>query len=193
MTMIVSEVAIFATADGALAVLAPAGTALRTGQASVPLPAGYTPETWRWDATKRLMVEDFAKVKAATIQRLKDEAEQLKMRSLSQGGAKKAEYAANQAEVRDADQLGGALLTTISTLKLVTGGLEARFPQATANAAEFGDTIPDALNRFRGGIARSAPCPKISAREARVCSDIRAATTRTAYDAILAKHKWPAA
>ncbi len=187
-------IVVYSKATGAILYRGPKNAPIPSSDYSwVPLPTGYAEGTHSWNASVRMMVDDLAKVKATTIQRLKDEAEQLKMRSLSPGGAKKEEYAANKAEVRDADQLGGALLTTISTLKLVTGGLEARFPQATANAAAFGDTIPDALNRFRGGIARAAPCPKISAAEAKVCADIRGASTRAAHDAVLAKFKWPAA
>lgn len=155
------------------------------------LPAGVDPGnlilvagTW---------VEDPANVEAILLTAIKAEAERRKMAFLSPGGAKSTEYSDQAAEVRFFWSLGG---TTTAVLGLIGVWSPARraavFPCATANAAEFGDTIDKAIARFSAGMARSAEKEAIAAVEAKVCAAIKAATTASAKRAIAAAVTWPA-
>jgi hypothetical protein len=83
MAAVVSEIAIYATATGALAVLAPAGTPLRAGQAAVKLPDGYRTDTFDWNTTTRTMIENASKLEAVLVHQVKAKAADLKALPLS--------------------------------------------------------------------------------------------------------------
>jgi len=189
-TTVTSEIAVFDAVTGKIAFLGPKGMTLRAGQSSVALPAGFTPEIWIWDATKRMMVESLPKLKDYLVTAIKADAETKKMALLSAGGAKKAEYAEKRQEVISYDALatgvGGvvAQLTSLSTARRKT-----MLAHADADAAAHGDTVAAAIERFRGGISRSSTTPLIAAAEAAACDAIRAATTIAAARAVVVK--WP--
>lgn len=190
---VASEIAIYALSDGALACLAPATAALRAGQASVRLPAAYSPDTYEWNATSRTMVASAAKVEAKLIADVKARAEAEKMRVLSSGGAKKTEYADKYREVVAWDTLAGTaaqILIAFNTLS--TQQRAVRFAYAIADAAAFGDTPADAIARFKAGIAKSTSAATLAAIEAKACAAIKAATTVAAKQAAAAAVTWPA-
>ncbi len=146
--------------------------------------------TERWDWSARAIVEDAARVETRLIALVKAEAERRKMEHASAGGYKKAEYAAKEREVAAWDALGataGAIL--VAFMALAPAARAARFPYAVASAASFRDTPAAAIDRFRAGIARAAPIPRIAGVEEAACNAIRAARTaaakRAAYAAII--------
>lgn len=152
---------------------------------------------WAWDATKHRCVridmapvpatqsfvgdkwvDDAGKVETLLLGAVKVEAERRKMLAMSPGGAKKAEYAEKRAEVVAWDSLGGtasAILVAFNALPQAVR--ESRFGHAIADAAAFGDTPAAAIGRFRVGLGKAAAFRLVSALEAKVCADIRAATT----------------
>ncbi len=149
--------------------------------------------TQRFNATTGAWEDAAALVEAQLIVAVKEEAERRKMMMATPGGMKKAEYAEKRAEVLASKSLGsnlGTILAAINLLPLATR--QTRFAHALADSALFGDAITDALARFEAGMARADVITKISAREAKACADIRAATTATAKRAAAAAIVWPA-
>lgn len=188
-----SEIVIFDKATGARVMLAPASLKpTDPTQGWVALPAGFSEETFSWNATTRVMAEDLAKVRAVLLASVKSDAEQRKMTFLSAGGAKKAEYAQKAAEVSFYDSLGGSLSTILAALALLSPAQkQAKFGYATADAAANGEpTIVNAIARFRGGMEGSNKVPAIAAAEAKACAAIKAATTIAAARAAAAV-TWP--
>lgn len=191
----VPEIAVFSRATGAIIHIttktnAPAATDAKLG--TIALPAGFSEATWEWNATTRTFVENAAKVEAVLIAAVKDEAEQRKMLMATPGGMKKAEYAEKRAEVLAWKALGtsvGSILAAFNLLPMATR--QTRFAHALDDSAEFGDTPADAIARFEAGMTRAAPTTRISAREARTCARIRAATTIAGKRAAAASLVWP--
>lgn len=175
-----SEIVIFDKATGAKAMLAPASLKpTDPKQAWVALPAGFSEDTFSWNATTRVMAEDLAKVRAQLLAGVKAEAELRKMAFLSAGGAKKAEYAQKAAEVAFYDSLGGSVTTIVAAINLLTAAQrQAKFGYSLADAAAFGEpNIVNAIARFRGGMEGSNKVTAIAAAEAKACAAIKAATT----------------
>lgn len=184
----------FFDGTGALLMIGPKSLPMPPGAASwSPLPTGYSDETHSWNSVARMMVEDAAKVEVKLITAVKMEAERRKMALLSSGGAKKTEYADQAAEVRFFWSLGGTATAVMGTIGLWSPARRAAvFPCATANAAEFGDTIDKAIARFSAGMAGSAGKEAIAAREQKVCANIKAAVAPGAKRSAAAAVAWPA-
>lgn len=145
----------------------------------------------RWNGSA--WVEDAAKVEAGLLALLKAEAERRKMTFLSAGGAKKAEYAQKAAEVAFWDSLGGTVTAIVAAFNLLPASArQAKFGYALADAAAFGDTVQDAIARFRAGMTSSQKVPSIAAVEAKGCAAIKAATTAAAKRAAATAVNWPA-
>ena len=158
---------------------------------TVPKPGNQT--TQRFNPVTKAWEDSAALVEAQLIASIKEEAERRKMTMATPGGMKKAEYAEKRAEVLASKSLGsnvGAILAAINLLPLATR--QTRFAHALADSAVFGDTITAALARFEAGMTRADVITKISAREAKVCADIRAATTVASKRAAAAEVVWPA-
>lgn len=186
MTLIVSEIAIFNAADGTLAVLGPAGTPLRPGQASVALPAGYSPETFDWNAATRTMIENAAKVEATLLPLVDTQRETFQMTVLTPGGAKKYVYNRKAAEAIAAS---GIVATVLNALTLVDK--KRKYPFAYAESALTGDTLSTVLARFEAGMNTSAiENARIEAVAQKAKRDIKAATTVTAKRAAYAAINW---
>lgn len=152
------------------------------GLSAAPVPAGY-PNNAHWDVGSRSFVagEDVAQVEAQLISAVKAEGERRKMATMSNGGAKKAEYAGKRAEVMEWDRLGNTATAILTAFNLLPNAIRSnRFAYAIADAAAFGDTVDAAIARFRAGLAISASVPAISAAEAKACAAIRAAGTAAA-------------
>jgi hypothetical protein len=107
--LVVSAIAIFTTATGAHVTNAPAGAKLRDGQSSVALPAGYSDETFGWNATTRMMVEIPSKVQASLIAKVKAKNEDLVRSIYSTNFGKQKKYSRKQQEILDFRALSGAL------------------------------------------------------------------------------------
>lgn len=158
----------------------------------VALPSTYWTAGYRWGWQGRTPVEDAAAVQVDQITAVKAEAERRKMKLLSAGGAKKAEYAEKRAEVLAWDTLGG----TAAAILLAFNGLSAlvrqtRFAHALADSAAFGDTPADAIARFRAGITKAVTIPAICAAEAKACAAIKAASTASDKRRVAASVSWP--
>lgn len=143
----------------------------------------------KWNGTA--WVEDLQKAKDLAIDSIKTQAEQRKMAFLSNGGAKKAEYAQKAAEVAFFDSLGGSVNTILSAIGLMTASArQAKFGYSLADAAAFGDpNIVNAIERFRAGMTSSNKVPAIAAVEAKACDTIKKATTVAAVKAVTVT--WP--
>lgn len=187
------SVAFFDSA-GALLMIGPKNLPMPPGAASwSPLPTGYSDETHSWNSTSRTMVEDASKVEAKLISTVKADADRRKMTLLSRGDAKSTEYADQAAEVRFFWSLGGTATAVMGTIGVWSSARRAAvFPCATANAAEFGDTIDKAIGRFSAGMARSGGKEAIAAREQKICANIKAAAAPSAKRAAAAAAAWPA-
>lgn len=184
-------IAIYSISTGDVVVLAAADAPLRPGQASVALPGDYDEEIYEWSRATRTMIPSLAKVEAALIAVIKQEAERRKMKLMSPGGAKKAEYAEKRAEVNFWDTLGGSLSAILVAFNLMPAAQrQTKFAWALADAAAFGDTVDKAIGRFRAGMASSASVTTIAAVEARACAAIKSATTVSAKRAA-AVVAWP--
>lgn len=184
MTTIQSDIAIFSTADGSLVLLAPKATALRTGQGSSPLPVGYSHDTWRWDATKRQMIEQMALVDAQLVALVKAEAARLKMNAISPGSAKPQEY---RLKGEEAKASANVLVTVLNAL--LPAAAMTQYPTAATEAQITGDPLATVLSRYRTGSTASDPeVRRIAAIEWQGKVKIRAAATgplkRAAYLAI---------
>jgi len=192
MALVVAAVAIYNVADGKLILIGPTGTMPRSGQGWTPLPTGYSEDTFAWNASVKMMVEDLGRVKAVLVAEIKAEAEQRNMQLLTAGGAKKAEYAEKRQEVISYDSLAtgvGGIVQAMTTL--ATPRRKVMLAHAEADAVAHGDTVAAAIERFRGGINRAATTPLIAAAEAAACDAIRAATTAASARAAAAAVKWP--
>lgn len=138
-------------------------------------------------------VEDPAKVRAQLLAAVKAEAEARKMAWLSAGDAKKAEYAQKAAEVAFFDSLGATVTLALAALNAMPASVkQAKFGFALADAAAFGDAVPDAVARFRAGMGASTKVPTIAAAEAKACAALKAATTVAAMRAVVTGITWPA-
>lgn len=195
MEPIQSVAAVFKRSTGELVHLAPAHLLPAANDPILgisPLPSDFSEETWDWSKTTRTMVESTAKVEAVLIASIKVEAERRKMLVLSPGGAKKSEYAEQAAEVRFFWSLGGTVTAILGVIGLWSPERRAAvFPCATANAAEFGDTLDKAIGRFFAGMTSSSSKNAIAAREQRICAAIKAAATTSAKNAVAATATWP--
>jgi hypothetical protein len=170
----------------------PTGMAVAGGKL-IARPAGYDAATWSWSTAAGAFVEDVAKVEAKLLADLKADAENRKMSFLTNGGAKKAEYAAKRAEVAFWDSLAGTATAAVAALAQLSAPTKsAKFAYATADAAAFGDTIAAAIERFRAGANRCAKVPEIAAAEAKATAAIRSATTPKMKRAAAAAVTWPA-
>lgn len=178
MKPVVSAIAVYDRATGAMSYLAPADH--RPTDASltwVALPAGFD-ATWKWEAAKRSMIEDATRVEAQLIAEVKAEAERRKMLAMSPGGAKKAEYAEKRAEVAAWDSLATAPAAILAAFNALPKEVrESRFGHVLADAAAFGDTPVAAIARFRAGMGKAAALRTVSALEAKTCADVRAASS----------------
>ncbi|PCG09644.1 hypothetical protein COA17_07230 [Sphingomonas ginsenosidimutans] len=138
-------------------------------------------------------IEDPAKVRAQLLAAVKAEAEGRKMTFLSNGGAKKAEYAQKAAEVAFFDSLGATVTLALAALNAMPAAVkQAKFGFALADAGAFGDTVPAAIERFRVGMTASNKVPTIAATEAKACAALKAATTVAAMRAVVTGITWPA-
>ena len=203
MTMIVSEIAIFAVADGSLAVLGPASTPLRSGQGSVPLPADYSPETWKWDATKRMMYEVPALVEAVLVGKVKSTNEALVKTAYSQNYGKQKKYSRKQQEVLDFRALTPALGTLTDVLSaplsafvpnfasIAAAPRRKKFRFAMAQAAKRGVPVDVIIAEFEGAIETNEDrVANWEAVELEAIRAIKAATTAAAKRAAYAAINW---
>jgi len=190
----VPAVAFFDRDTGELLMIGPKDLRMPASSASwSPLPTGYSDQTHSWSASARMMMEDAEKVATKLLAIVKAEAEQRKMTLLTPGAAKKTEYAEQAAEVRLFWSLGDTAAAVMNTIALwEESRCMAVFPCAMANAAQFGDTMDKAIERFAVGIGRSASKETIAAKEQRICVDIKAAPTFYDKRAIFARRAWPA-
>jgi hypothetical protein len=158
------------------------------------LPAGGDEAYQTWNKTTKTWEEDPTKVETMLLDDIKRKAEQLKMGSLSPGGAKKTEYADKAREIVAWDQLGGTLAAILAALALLPPDVRAvRFAYAYADAAAHGDTPQAAIARFKAGMTKSNPVPRLAAFEAKLCLDIKNAATAAQKRAVAAAAatKWP--
>jgi hypothetical protein len=150
--------------------------------ATVPLPADYSGQTHAWSTSARQHLPSASVAKAWLIQKVKDEAEQRKMAVLTAGGAKKAVYAQQAAEVV---AYRAAPVLALLGMMLVVDRKKFRF--AYWSAKKRGEpTIATAIARFEAGADPSnEDVARIEAIEQDACRAIRDAST---YDAVRAAH-----
>ena len=160
-----------------------------TGCVVVDAPGDYTAKTYLYNGSN--FVEDVARLEAEMISVIKSEAELKKMAAMSAGGAKKTEYAAKERELATRNTLGGTLSAIAVALNAMTVERRALlFPYHVADAAAFGDTLDASFARTSAGMATSASVPALAAKEAKLCYDIRHATTTVAKRVLFAARSW---
>ena len=196
---VTSEIVVFAKADGALRYLAAKNMAPAASDAKlgwVALPDGYEAAMWDWSATKRQMVESAAKVEAMLVAAINDERETRQMAAMTTGGAKKAVYAMQQAEVLAWAGLGSVGASTTQLVAafnlLPLTARKQKFYFAILSAEKRGEpNIAAAIARFSSGAASSNyEVARIEAI-ARACIDaVKAATTAATKRAAAAAIDW---
>ncbi|MBW6522398.1 hypothetical protein KZ810_02705 [Sphingomonas sp. RHCKR47] len=196
---VTSEIAVFAKADGALQYLAAKSAAPKSGDpklGSVSLPAGYDAALWEWSTAKRQMLESAAQVQAMLIDQINAEREVRQMTAMTAGGAKKAVYAMQQAEVLAWSGLGAAGATTTQLIAafnlLPLTARKQKFYFAMMSAEKRGETsIALAIARFSAGAASSNyEVARVEAIARAGIDAVKAATTASAKRAAAAGVDW---
>jgi len=118
-----------------------------------------------------------------------DEREVRMMTSLTNGGAKKYEYAEKAREVRDYRSLGGAVVSGL-LLPLNIAGTRDRFAWSMAEVDDTGDTLEVVITRYEGAMKRSMFARKVAARAQKLKRQINAAAP-SGRAAIFAARSWP--
>lgn len=184
LSLTVSEVAVFKLESGNLVLVGPAGTLLREGQGSVPLPSDYSELTHSWNATVRQMVEDPAKVQTMLVTKIKTTAATKKMAAMSPGTSKTEEYRQKGVEIAASAALTASILNTLTAANAL-----AQYPAAYAESQLSGDPLATVLARFKQGATSSNPeINRLSAIEQvyvrRVKAAVTAADKRAAFNSI---------
>ena len=193
--LIVPTIAVYNATTGELRDLAAAGNVPK-GYSSCSLPADYNEVTWRWNVTARAMVEDASRIEAALIKSINDERETRQMAAMTTGGAKKAVYAMQQAEVLAWAGLGAVgatttqLIAAFNLLPLTTR--KQKFYFALMSMAKRGEpNIAAAIGRFSAGAAGSnAEVARVEAIAQDGIAAIKAANTAAAKRAAFAAVSW---
>jgi hypothetical protein len=111
------------------------------------------------------------------------------MTQLTDGGAKKYEYAEKAREVRDYRGLSGSVVGSLLIPLNLTGTRE-RFAWAMAEVEETGDTLEVVITRYETAMKSVALARKVAARAQKLKRTIRAAVP-AARDAIYQARAWP--
>jgi hypothetical protein len=149
---------------------------VRFDLANKPIPIAATPETAEQALVRML----------ATID---GEREVKMMTTLTDGGAKKYEYAEKSREVRDYRTLGGSATAGL-LLPLNVAGTRDRFGWAMAEVDDTGDSIETVITRYEAAMRRDLLTRKVAARAQKLKRQIRAAAP-SARAAIFNARAWP--
>ena len=171
-------IGIYRISDGVLLrVVADSDAASRenmAGCATTAAPTDYA--SGLYDFTGGAFVEATARIRPLLLAGIDAENERRQMAMLTAGGAKKWVYAAKAAEVHDYRNVIGAALATLTAAEKT-----ARFPFASAEAADSGDSLATVIARYEAGIAASrATVAQIEAIAQRAKRGVRAAATAAA-------------
>lgn len=126
---------------------------------------------------------------ARMISSIDSEREVRMMIQLTDGGAKKYEYAEKAREVRDYRSLSGSAVGSL-LIPLNLNGTRDRFAWAMAEADETGDTLEVVITRYETAMKSVAFARKVAARAQKLKRTIRAAVP-TARDVIYQARSWP--
>jgi hypothetical protein len=154
------------------------------------------PGTARYDLAKRVVpIAPAPETPARALQRMlgtiDGERETRMMASLTDGGAKKWEYAEKGREVRDYRSLAGAIIAGL-LLPLNIAGTRERFAWAMAEVDDTGDTLEVVITRYEGAMRRAQVSRKVAARAQTLKRQISAAAP-VARAAIFDARTWPTA
>jgi len=126
---------------------------------------------------------------ARMLDTIDDEREVRMMTSLTNGGAKKYEYAEKAREVRDYRSLSGTVVSGL-LLPLNISGTRDRFAWSMAEVDDTGDTLEVVITRYEGAMKRSMLARKVAARAQKLKRQINAAA-QSGRAAIFAARSWP--
>lgn len=168
------------------------------GHEPIPCPnPAIVPGEWRWGGgvfSPRTMPEPTPdELRADLIARVKQTAEEWRMRYMSPGGAKKAVYSMKQAEVEAFNALGTTLAGRLAALlNLPATARGRRFRYALAEAALRSEPdISKTIERFAAGAdASNAGSARVEAVEQVAVANLQAAKTLGEMRAIYAAVKW---
>lgn len=133
------------------------------------VPKGIAIECARVEGDR--IIEDPSLIEAGEMARIQAEAATLRAQYLT--ADKGFIYAQKLREVQSWRDMAAATLAALSSSQR-----QQRFPFAHADAAEHGDTIAAAIDRFEAGISASiARIAKLEARTQKALADLRAAKT----------------
>lgn len=111
------------------------------------------------------------------------------MTQLTDGGAKKYEYAEKAREVRDYRGLSGSVVGSL-LIPLNLSGTRERFAWAMAEVDDTGDTLEVVITRYETAMKSVVLARKVAARAQKLKRTIRAAAP-AARDAIFQARAWP--
>jgi hypothetical protein len=134
-------------------------------------------------------VETVEQQLARMLDTIDEEREVRMMTSLTNGGAKKYEYAEKAREVRDYRSLAGAVIAGL-LLPLNVAGTRDRFAWSMAEVDDTGDTLEVVITRYEAAMKRSTLARKVAARAQKLKRLINAAAP-SARSAIYAGRTWP--
>ncbi len=186
MANVVAAIAIYTTATGALVIIAPSGTPLRSGQSSVDLPMGYNDTTFSWSTATKTMIENPGKIEKVLLAQVDAKRETSQMLVLTNGGAKK--YVYNRKD-NEASKSSGVLASVLNALSLTDK--QKNYPAATKETMLTGELLSVVLLRFQAGMAISAnEVDRIEAIAQVGKRAIKAATTAADKRAAFAAINW---
>jgi len=128
---------------------------------------------------------------ARMLDTIDEEREVRMMTSLTNGGAKKYEYAEKAREVRDYRSLGGTVVSGL-LLPLNIASTRDRFAWSMAEVDDIGDTLEVVITRYEAAMKRSMLTRKVAARAQKLKRQINAAAP-SGRAAIFAARNWPTA
>jgi hypothetical protein len=123
------------------------------------------------------------------IASIDSEREMRMMLQLTDGGAKKYEYAEKAREVRDYRSLSGSAVGAL-LIPINLSGTRDRFAWAMAEVDETGDTLEVVITRYETAMKSVSFARKVAARAQKLKRTIRAAAP-AARDAIYQARSWP--
>ncbi|KQU53222.1 hypothetical protein ASG67_10465 [Sphingomonas sp. Leaf339] len=167
----------------------PGGSSIRTDDVSEPGTVKYDTAGNRVAISLSAPVETAEQALARMIGVIDGERETRMMTDLTDGGAKKYEYAEKAREVRDYRSLGGAVVASL-LIPLNINGTRDRFGWSMAEADDTGDTLETVIARYEAKIIAATLPRKVAARAQKLKRQLRAAAP-TARAAIFNARTWP--
>lgn len=178
-----------ATDESTVAANTPAGgSSVETTATDAPGTVRYDPATLAF-SLMAVAAETTAQALARMIDTIDEERETRMMLLLTNGGAKKYEYAEKAREVRDYRSLSGTVVGGL-LIPLNIASTRERFGWSMAEVEDTGDSLEAVITRYETAVKSVVLTRKVAARAQKLKRQLRAATP-AARTAIFDGRSWP--